>query len=387
MRICVDVSAAVHRRAGLGRYAQELVRALAEHGEHAYVAFYHQRGQAHLEPPIDRLPRITTPLSVKPWRLMTMLAHFSRVGMDAMFPAIDLFHATEHLLPCLKQIPTVFTLHDLIFHFDPASHKRLNRIYLNLMMPRFLRAAQTIIAVSECTKRDAINIYNLPPDKIHVIYEGVDSRFRPITDAATLAAVRRKYSLPERFILYVGTIEPRKNLPALFDAFHVSSSTFHVSRSTSHLVIAGKKGWLTEATFESAKALGDQVIFTGYVADEDLPAAYTLADLLVLPSVYEGFGLPVLEAMACGTPVACSNVSSLPEIAGDAALLFDPRDVRAIAEAITRGSTDESLRAELRAKGLAQAARFTWAQAARQTAMLYAQAAILGGLNAPGTAR
>jgi glycosyltransferase involved in cell wall biosynthesis len=142
------------------------------------------------------------------------------------------------------------------------------------------------------------------------------------------------------------------------------------------LVLAGKKGWLTEETLERAKALGDDIVFTSYVADEDLPALYSLAELLVLPSVYEGFGLPVLEAFACGTPVACSNVSSLPEIAGEAALLFDPRDVRSIAEALARALSDPALRAELRAKGLAQAARFTWAETARQTRQVYLE---LGG--------
>ncbi len=369
MRVCIDVSAAVHRRAGLGRYAQELIGALAatQSGECDYVAFYHQRGQAHLQPPLDRLPRITTPLSVKPWRLATMLAYLSGARMDGMFPRVDLFHAAEHLLPRFGHIPSVFTLHDLIFRFDPGSHKALNRIYLNAMAPRFLRAAHAIIAVSECTKRDAVRLYNISPEKIHVIYEGVDPRFKPITDAQVLTAARRRYNLPERFVLYVGTIEPRKNLPALFTAF----SSLQDPTPNLKLVIAGKTGWLTEETFERAKALGDSVIFTGYVADADLAALYTLAELLVLPSIYEGFGLPVLEAMACGTPVACSNVSSLPEIAGDAALLFDPRDARSMAEAITRALSDPPLRAEMRARGLARAARFTWADAARQTYLVY----------------
>lgn len=369
MRVCIDVSAAVHRRAGLGRYAQELVGALAASSEQDYVVFYHQRGQAHLTPPIDHLPRITTPLSVKPWRLATMLAHFAGAGMDSLFPGVDLFHATEHLLPKLKRIPAIFTLHDLIFRFDPGSHKALNRIYLNLMAPRFLHAAQAIIAVSECSKRDAVRLYNVPAEKIHVIYEGVDPRFRPVADAQALESVRQRYGLPQRFILHVGTIEPRKNLPALFEAF----SNLQPPASSLKLAIAGKKGWLTEETFERAKILGDDVIFTGYVADEDLPALYTLADLLVMPSVYEGFGLPVLEAMACGTPVACSNGSSLPEIAGDAALLFDPHNVHLMAEAISRALLDSSLRAEMRARGLAQAARFTWAEAARQTQQIYRQ--------------
>jgi glycosyltransferase involved in cell wall biosynthesis len=248
LRVCIDVSAAVHQRAGLGRYAQELVKGLVDSGrgeassrESSLIntaaaantpidqpalrdasplhitAFYHQRGEAHLDPPIGRLPRLTTRLSVRPWRLTTALAYFTHIGMDRMFPDVDVFHATEHLLPRLKHIRSVFTLHDLIFQFDPDSHKPLNIAFLKTMMPRFLRAADAIIAVSECSKRDAMRLYNIPAQKIHVIYEGVDPKFTPITDLDRLAQVRTKYHLPERFILHVGTIEPRKNLPLLFE--------------------------------------------------------------------------------------------------------------------------------------------------------------------------
>ncbi|MBN1889093.1 MAG: glycosyltransferase family 4 protein [Thermoflexales bacterium] len=388
MRVCIDISAAVHRRAGLGRYAQELTRALLACEQRmpspalSYSAFYHQRGQAHLDPPFDRLPCITTPLSVKPWRLATMLAYLASVGMERFFPGVDLFHATEHLLPRFKRLPAVFTLHDLIFRFDPGSHKLLNRIYLSSMVPRFLRAARAVVAVSECTRRDAIRLYHVPEEKIHVIYEGVDTRFEPVRERELLQAVREKYALPERFILHVGTIEPRKNLPRLFEAFaaldvgcqNLQPATCNLQPAP-HLVLAGKTGWLSDETFQCAQALGERLVFTGYVADEDLPALYTLAELLVMPSLYEGFGLPVLEAMRCGTPVACSNTSSLPEVVGEAALLFDPRDVRSMAEALGRGLSDAALRAELSARGLARAAGFDWARAAQQTRQVYLETA------------
>jgi len=373
MRVCIDVSAAVHRRAGLGRYAQELTRALVAQGEHDYVAFYHQRGQAHLDPPMDTLPQLTTRLSVRPWRLWAMLAHLSGVTQDGMFPAVDLFHATEHLLPRLRRIRTVFTLHDLIFRFDPTSHLPLNRVYLNLMMPRFLRAANTVVAVSECTKRDAVQLYDIPAEKIHVIPEGVDARFKP-SHPERVEHVRSAYHLPERFVLCIGTIEPRKNLPILFEAL--------VSRREQGLeiwplVIAGKPGWLYEPILQRVTELGlqDLVHLTGFFPDDDLPALCNAATLLAMPSRYEGFGLPVLEAMACGTPVVCSNTSSLPEVAGDAALLVPPDDVRGWSEAIARVLTDDALRAQMRERGLAHAAHFTWEQAARQTADLYCRVA------------
>jgi glycosyltransferase involved in cell wall biosynthesis len=373
-RVCLDLSPAVHQHAGLGRYAQELLLALAvTDGQNEYVVFYNNPATARVDPTLERFPKITTPLSYKPWRLSAMLAHFARIPQDPLFPGVDLFHATDHLLPYFRRIKSVFTLHDLIFLFHPETHKPLNRWFLTLMMPRFLRAADAVIAVSECTKRDAVRFYGIPEEKITVIYEGVNPRFR-LASPEAIAAVRARYGLPEHFILYVGTIEPRKNLTALLEAFHHLLATHDL-----RLVFVGKKGWLYEGFFRRLRELGleDRVIFTGYVPDEDLPAIYSAADLFVFPSLYEGFGLPVLEAMACGTPVVCSNTSSLPEVAGDAALLVDPADVRALAGAMERVLTDETLRADLQARGLEQARRFSWARAAQETMQVYENVAAL----------
>ncbi|MBI5565095.1 MAG: glycosyltransferase family 4 protein [Chloroflexi bacterium] len=368
-RVCIDVSAAVHQRAGLGRYAHELVKGLmADASPLQLRAFYHQRGEAHLLPPIDQLPALTTRLSVRPWRLTTALAYFTGFGQDRLFGDADLFHATEHLLPRLRRIRSVFTLHDLIFQFDPDSHKPLNIAFLKTLMPRFLRAAHAIIAVSECSKRDAVRLYHIPPDKIRVIYEGVDPHFAPVTDQAKLSAVRAKYNLPDRFIVHVGTIEPRKNLPLLFDVIAQARA-----QSDQQLVVAGKLGWLTEPILAKVKELGleDRVTFTGFVADEDLPALISSATLLAMPSKYEGFGLPVLEAMACGTPVIASNASSLPEVGGAAALYARPNDPASWAQLIDRVWGEAELQASLREKGLKQAAQFKWATMARETAEVY----------------
>ena len=365
LRVCIDVSAAVHQRAGLGRYAHELVKGLmVDASSLQLTAFYHQRGEAVLLPPIDQLPRRTTRLSVRPWRLTTALAYFTDLGQDRLFGDADIFHATEHLLPRLRRIRSVFTLHDLIFQFDPDSHKPLNIAFLKTLMPRFLRAAHAIIAVSECSQRDAVRLYNITPDKIRVIYEGVDDKFKPVTDEAKLSEVRRKYKLPGRFIVHVGTIEPRKNLPLLFEA---------VKELNQLLVVAGKLGWLTEPILAKVKELGleDRVTFTGFVADEDLPALISAATLLAMPSKYEGFGLPILEAMACGTPVIASNTSSLPEVGGEAALYAPPDDPARWARLIDRVWGDDHLRSSLREKGFKQAAKFKWATMARETAEVY----------------
>ncbi|MCS7287390.1 MAG: glycosyltransferase family 1 protein [Anaerolineae bacterium] len=369
MNLCLDLSPVVHQKAGLASYARELAIKLVEMetGISWSVFHYDRHPPASLPSPLNILPRRVVPWGAYRWRSTAALCHFLGLNMDSLFRGVDLFHATEHLLPRFSRIKTVFTLHDLIFLFHPETHKPMNRWFLTLMMPRFLRAADAVITVSECTKKDAMRFYNIPEEKITVIYEGVSPRFHPVS-SEIVGAVRLKYGLPERFILYVGTIEPRKNLIALLEALHYLLTTYHLQ-----LVIVGKKGWLYEGFFRRLRELGleERVHFTGYVPDEDLPALYSAADLFVFPSLYEGFGLPVLEAMACGVPVICSNTSSLPEVAGDAALLVDPTDVQALAKAIERALTDETLRAMLRAKGLERARMFTWEKTAQKTLEVY----------------
>ena len=239
------------------------------------------------------------------------------------------------------------------------------------MMPRFLGRAQAVIAVSEFTKRDAIRLYGLRDDKITVIYEGVHPRF-VLSSPAQVAAIRRTYHLPEHVILYTGTIEPRKNLARLLEAYARLRSQPGLPGDLK-LVIVGKKGWLYQPFFDRLGQLGlqDEVIFPGFVPGEDLPALYGAANVFAYPSLFEGFGLPVLEAMACGTPVVCSTSSSLPEVAGDAALLVDPADTAGLANALQRVLSDSSLRSSLSARGTMQAARFTWEQAARATVAVY----------------
>ena len=371
MRVTLDLSPSVQGRAGLGRYAGELAAALqtsCPQDEQLALFINDPQGRSP-QPPLDRLPVTRRTLANKPWRLSTLLGHCLRLAQDGWVGRPDIFLATEHLLPHLRHTCSVFTLHDLIFRFFPEAHLPLNRWFLNLMMPRFLRAADAVIAVSECTRQDAVRCYGLPEAKIHVIYEGVNARFRPAEDPTCLAAVRQRYGLAERYLLYVGTIEPRKNLLTLFEAMRVADL------NNLQLAIVGTKGWLYGPTFERVRCLGleGRVLFTGFVPDDDLPALYQAAEAFVFPSLYEGFGLPVLEAMACGTPVVCSAAASLPEVAGQAALLVPPQDVAAWTAALTRITSDAALRAELSQRGRRQAAKFSWEKAAAQTRQLYRQ--------------
>ncbi|MDE3088147.1 MAG: glycosyltransferase family 4 protein [Chloroflexota bacterium] len=371
MRITIDLSPFVHRHAGLGRYARELLNALTtvDHAnEYNAFAYAPPRDQ----PPdalLDRAPLSAVPLSAKPWRMSVLLAQVTGIGMDRWLPRGDVFHATDHLLPCVKNAKTVFTLHDLIFQFFPAYHLPLNRWFLTHAMPRFLRRADAIIAVSECTKRDAVRVYNLPPEKITVIHEGVNPALRPVTDVALLAQTRARWARNAPFILFVSTIEPRKNISALIDTLRVLRARGYPHR----LLVVGRKGWLYQSVLDHVTQTGmeNEIDFLENVSDADLPALYSACDAFVFPSLYEGFGLTPLEAMACGAPVVCSNAASLPEVVGDAALLVNPRDVGEIAAAVERVLTDAALRAELGAKSIARAAQFTWERAARATLEVY----------------
>jgi len=366
--IYLDISAAVHRRAGLGRYAESLTRALVAAHPNRYALFYNRERGIEPLPGLERMLTRTVALGYKPWRMLVWLGQLARVGFDNLLPNAGLFHATEHLLLPLRFIPTVLTVHDLIFRHLPQHHKFLNRWYLNLTMPLYCRRATHIIAISECTRRDLTAAYGIVPEKVTVIREAADPRFH-LQPPEAVAAARARYGLPDRYLLFVGTIEPRKNLHRLLAAFE----TIHAEGLSDGLVIVGKRGWLCGdffARLEKSPAR-DAVLFPGYVPDEDLPAVYAGAQGLVFPSLYEGFGLPVLEAMACGTPVVTSNASSIPEVAGDAALYFDPADVEAMVEAVRRLLCDAQLQRSMRTRGLTRAADFSWEVAATATRAVY----------------
>lgn len=372
MRITIDLSPAVHHHAGLGRYGQELTSALIALDEgDEYTAFYYApKGTEKPDAPLDRLPARTLRLGAKPWRMSVLLAYMTNRSLDTWLPPSDLFHATDHLLPPLQHSRTVFTIHDLIFRFYPEYHLPLNRWYLTLMLPRFMQRADAIIAVSENTLRDASRLMGIPSEKMTVVYEGVNPAFRPNEDSTELARVRSHYDLPARFILLFGTIEPRKNVLTLLDAY---AALLNQCENAPSLVLAGRKGWLYQPVFDRVRELGleSHVKFTDWIAEADLPALINLAELFVYPSLYEGFGLPPLEAMACGTPVLCSNASSLPEVVGDGGWLIDPHDPAAWTQALIRTLSDDALRDDLRARGLAQAQKFTWERAARETREVY----------------
>jgi len=283
----------------------------------------------------------------------------------------DIVHGPAFVGPLLAPCPVVVTIHDLSFMRFPAMFRPANRLYLTVLTRLSARRARRLIAVSAHAAAETTRLLGVPPERVDVVYHGVDPAFRPLP-ADEVAAFRQRRGLPERFVLFVGTLEPRKNLVRLVEAF----ARVHKNGGRAGLVLAGGKGWLYDELFAKVEAMGlsRAVIFPGYVMNDELPLWYNSATVLAYPSVYEGFGLPVLEAQACGTPVLTSNVSSLPEAAGDAALMVDPYDVEALAAGLKRLLTDESLRHELRKRGLAHAREFVWSHTAQETARVYRRA-------------
>jgi len=284
--------------------------------------------------------------------------------------SIDLYHSTKNVIPFVRAAKNVVTIHDLAPLIFPETFTFLQRLYLRFHLPQAVKLASIVVTDSENSRADLRERLGVPAGKIRVVPLGVSKEFHPIDEPAMLAAVREKYDLPSRAIMYVGTLQPRKNLDILICSFARLKSRERIPHK---LVLVGRKGWMYEKLFDQIRALGltGEVVFTGAVPDAELPLLLNCAEVFVSPSSYEGFGLTVLEAMACGVPVVTSNVSSLPEVAGEAAVLVEPRDVDALTEALGSVTGDRNLRSDLRSRGLARAGRFTWENSARQVLSIY----------------
>jgi glycosyltransferase involved in cell wall biosynthesis len=364
--------AETYRSAGINWYIQNLLRYLPEVDPQIdYTVFLGERrysGVAGLDLQVSRLPTRRPPVRIL-WEQGVQPRSVRRAGLD-------LIHGTAFVGPLLSACPLVITVHDLSFLYYPRNFRALNRVYLRLFTQWSVHQAKRIIAVSESTKRDLIQQYGLPPDKVDVVYNGVDPRFRPLP-SDQVASFRTERGLPEQFILFVGTLEPRKNIVRLIESYA------RMQRPRPPLLLAGGRGWLYEEVFARVDALDlrGEVSFVGYVPAEDLPLWYNAASLFVYPSLYEGFGLPPLEAMACGTPVVASDASSLPEVVGRAGLLPDPNSTEALAAAMGRMLADLDLQAEMRAAGMARAKAFSWQQTAVGTVDSYRWALAGAGAN------
>jgi glycosyltransferase involved in cell wall biosynthesis len=363
-RVALDITIAQLGRAGPHVYVTELARALG----------------ALLD---DRLCPIASRFAAPVGARRTMGDRLRTLGRDLWWHQIGvaraarrmgaaLLHLPAGMGPVRRRLPTVLTIHDLTVLRFPELFRPWFRHYARVVLPRAARAADAIIAVSQASKADIVATLTIPEQRVVVVPNGVDGCFRPVpAESERTLDVRRRYGLPRDFVLTVGSVEPRKNLPRLLKA--VAQLRARPDTADIALVHAGPDGWLAGDVSRTIRALdlSPAVRFLGYVPREELGALYGAARLCAYPSLYEGFGLPVAEAMACGCPVVTSNVSSLPEVAGDAALLVDPSSVDEIAAGIAALWTDPTRRHELSAKGRARASCFTWERTARETAALY----------------
>ena len=408
MRIGIDYTSAATQGAGIGRYTRELMRALlATPSANTYSFFYAKRDridESSLQLPTSNLHHL--PFHDK-WLMRLWHRLQIPLPVETFVGKVDLFHSPDFTLPpTLPGVPTLLTVHDLSFVRDPDSAWPSLRAFLNTAVPRSVKRATHVLADSLATKHDLIELFGTPAEKITVLYSGVEARFAPVRDQVEIERVCAKYDLPRPFILSVGTLQPRKNYGRLIQAFaelikHPERSGGRPSTSlrfahavpqpkagrrarrdapaaqskdaSLHLVITGGKGWLYESIFEQVKSLGleNRVHFPGFVDDADLPALYSAADVFAYVSLYEGFGLPLLEAMACGTPVIASNVSSLPEVVGEVGLQVNPRDVADITRALKAMIDQSELRTTAIAAGLDRARTFSWEKAARELLSIY----------------
>jgi glycosyltransferase involved in cell wall biosynthesis len=373
LRIAIDASAIPRQMAGAGVYTYQLVRALAgQLGEHELFVFARpglfddlasQRLRVvHFDPP-SRAARLAWEQTLLPLLLRRL--------------RIDVLHSPHHHTPLAAKLALVnrgrapklvVTFHDVTFLLLPASYTPVRRLYMEAVTRASARVADAIITPSQAVRYDVIERLHVPSDRVVAIPEAAGPQFARAADGA-LGRMRWKYHLPTRYVLSVGSLEPGKNRRRLIHAY----AQLWREGLDCPLVVAGQPAWRYRGDLELVRRLGleDRVRFLGYVPDDDLPALYSGATIFAFPSLYEGFGLPVLEAMSCGTPVITSSISATAEVAGDAALVVDPRDTDALAEAIRRVARDAALRGDLRARGLERARHFSWQRTARETLFVY----------------
>ena len=369
MRIAFDGTALRPGRTGVGYYTEHLLHHLAQEAINDELIVVSNRSIDTTSPLPSRV-RVATPS-----RRVPRLVWMQTLAVTALREVeADVVHFTNGMLPLMSPVPTVVTIHDMSLRLYPRYHPPRRVILNRPLVDLAARRADAIITPSESAKRDIVRIYNLDPHRVHVVYEAAAPSFARVHDPAALERVRQRYGLGQRLILYVGTIEPRKNLPMLIDAFAARRRTGELSHQ---LVCVGPYGWLSRGIDDqiATSDAGGAIKFTGYVPFEDLPALYSLAEMFVYPSMYEGFGLPVVEAMACGVPVITGRTPALSEVGGGAVVEVERIEAESLGRALVDVAASRDRRAELSGLGLARAASFSWQRAARESLEIYRETA------------
>lgn len=363
MRIGLEISPLALNVSGIPNYILRLLRGFASIDEENQYFLYTNRPVPFDLGLPDNFKTVILNKPLPRFQLWFQIELPLRLKKDR----IDIFHDLFSRLPLVLSVPGVITVHDLSGYKMPWFHKRKTHL-TNLMYPTFIKNASEIIAVSKFTADELLSCFPEVSGKTTVIHEAAPPGYSEVTDELELDRIRKKFNLPSKFFMFLGTLEPRKNLSRLLEAFLQVADTIPHS-----LVISGAIGWKTKELFNKLKESDkkERIQLTGFVEREDIPGLISLAEAFIYPSLYEGFGLPVLEAMACGTPVITSNTSSMPEISGDAALLVDPLSTASISNAIETLAHDENKRNALREKGLRRAGEFSWERTARETLRVY----------------
>ena len=368
MNIGIDAHMLGQNETGNETYILELVRHAPRHAP-VHQFFVYVENTDAVPAPVRAYPNVR----VVPLKTRSAAARLAwELPRRAAADALDVLHISYNApLHLPSRCARVVTIHDISFEQHREWFPPRLRWFLKASVRRSARSAQQIITVSEWCRNELIETYRLAPERVWATPEAAGDAFRPSPERAAVDTIRAKYNTGEHFVLAVGNVQPRKNHLRLLEAFALARA----QGLRYKLVLAGQAHWQADSVLRAACALGDAVVVTGYVPDADLPLLYNAADVFCYPSLYEGFGLPVLEAMASGVPVIASNVTALPEVAGDAAWLLDPQDVNALARALYEIARDETRKQILRARGLARAKQFSWARLAEQTVAVYERAA------------
>lgn len=375
MNICIDVRTLWKRKSGVENYVYSIVDNLLKiNNNNKYFLLKEKNGSGlgfeDLIGQNDRIRFLPTVFSNENHPIGDLWENIYLPGILKNL-GVNIFHGPNYLIPFRKKgFSTIATIHDLVAFLFPETVPKKYSLYMKFIIRNVVKYSNKIIVDANSTKADLIRLFKVSEDKISVIYGGVSRKFYP-GDELSVKEIKLRLNLPDNFILHVGNLEPRKNFKGIIDAFYsiLQQKKFKGLK----LVLTGQKGWLYKGILKNIEKKGimDSITFTGYVDSEDLPALYSAARLFIFPSYYEGFGLPVLEAMACGTPVITSNVSSLPEVAGDSAILVDPTNTDEIADSIERLLEDEDLRQIFIKKGLERAKHFFWEKTAKELLNVY----------------
>lgn len=367
VRIAINTLGPSKIKAGIGNYVVNLVKELSKLDiKNEYVILANSDNAEFFTTNNPNFKTITLPNYTRTKFLRILWEQFKLPKLLRQM-GIDILHSPGFIAPLRMTAKSVVTIHDMTFFSHPQYHTKFKRFYFKKMIPLTAKKAAVIIADSENTKKDICKYLDADKQKIAVIHLGVGKDFKKIDAGKAKKFISRKYGIKNKFILFVGMIEPRKNLQRLVDAF------LQLKEHELKLVIVGKKGWQMDEFFKMIKELKleDSIIFPGYVPDDDLVKFYNAAEVFVYPSMYEGFGIPVLEALACGCPVITSNTSSMPEITGPAAVLINPADTQDIKKAMQKLLKNEQLRKTLSEQGIEQAKKFSWQKTAQKTLEAY----------------